>query len=163
MRKMDKKDLQKRTKQFALRVFKLVKAMPNTTEARVIGRQIIRSASSVGANYRAACRARSRADFISKMGIVEEEADETIYWLELLVESGLINKEAIEDLIKEANELTAIFTAACKSAKAKKPRLMRDPQSEIINHKFKSVPEGQISLDKYKVSRYLLIQKFKGL
>ena len=116
---MNSQELKDRTKRFALKVIQSVETLPKHQAGNVIGRQLLRSATSVGANYRAACRARSRADFISKMGIVEEEADETIYWLELLVESGLINREAIENLIKEANELTAIFTAACKSAKAK--------------------------------------------
>ena len=117
---MNPQELKERTKRFALRVIQLLEALPKCQAGNVISGQLLRSATSVGANYRAACRARSRADFISKMGIVEEEADETIYWLELLVESGLIKREAIENLIKEANELTAIFTAACKSAKAKK-------------------------------------------
>ena len=79
---MDKKDFQKRTKQFSLRIFKLSKAMPRTMESQVISRQIIRSASSVAANYRAACRGRSRAEFIAKLGIVEEESDETVFWLD---------------------------------------------------------------------------------
>ena len=130
MRKMDKKDLQKRTKQFALRVFKLVKAMPNTTEARVIGRQIIRSASSVGANYRAACRGRSRAEFIAKLGIVEEEADETVFWLEMIIEAGIFKKEKITPLLKEANEMVSIIVVSLKSVKGNKSEI-RNRKSEI--------------------------------
>ena len=83
----------------------------------VLGKQLLRSATSVGANYRAACRARSRADFISKIAVVEEEADECLYWLELLGESGLVSTPALRTLLKEADELTAIFTAAGKTAK----------------------------------------------
>jgi len=127
---MDKKDLQKRTKQFALRVFKLVKAMPNTTEARVIGRQIIRSASSVGANYRAACRGRSRAEFIAKLGIVEEEADETVFWLEMIIEAGIFKKEKITPLLKEANEMVSIIVVSLKSVKGNKSEI-RNRKSEI--------------------------------
>lgn len=115
---MNAQELKDRTKKFALRIIRLVENLPKNRISDVIGRQVVKSATSIGANYRAVCRARSRADFISKMGIVEEEADETVYWLELLIESGLIKEIAIEDLFKEANELTAIFTAACKSAKA---------------------------------------------
>ena len=90
---MNKEDLKSRTKQFALRIIKLVEELPNTKTGNVIGNQIIRSGTSVAANYRASCRARSTADFISKITIVEEEADETLFWLELIVESGLMKKE----------------------------------------------------------------------
>src|SRR5262245_33129291 len=83
-------DLQRRTKQFAMRIIRLVERLPNTRTADVIGRQLLRSGTSVGANYRSACRARSPAEFCAKMGIVEEEADESGYWIELLVESGLV-------------------------------------------------------------------------
>ena len=114
---MDEEELKRRTKQFALRVIKLVAALPKTREADVIGRQLLRSATSVGANYRSACRARSKADFISKMGITEEEADESQYWLELIVESGLLLRERVSALIREADELTAIFCATGRSAK----------------------------------------------
>jgi four helix bundle protein len=109
--------MKQRTKQFALRVIKLVAALPKTREADVIGRQLLRSATSVGANYRSACRARSKADFISKMGITEEEADESQYWLELIVEAGLLPMPRVSDLVREADELTAIFVATGRSAK----------------------------------------------
>jgi four helix bundle protein len=91
--------------------------LPKNKIGDVLGKQILRSATSVAANYRAACRARSKADFISKIAIVEEEADESLFWLELIAESGLMNTERLKDLTKEADELTAIFTATGKTAK----------------------------------------------
>jgi four helix bundle protein len=114
---MRTEELKLRTKQFALRVIKLVEPLPKNKIGDVLGKQILRSATSVAANYRAACRARSKADFISKIAIVEEEADESLFWLELIAESGLMNTERLKDLTKEADELTAIFTATGKTAK----------------------------------------------
>ncbi len=114
---MDADELKQRTKSFALQVIRLVEALPGTTTARVIGRQLVRSATSVGANYRAACRARTRAEFAYKIGLVEEEADESTYWLELLVESGLVSAHRVEALLDEANQLTAIFSASARTAK----------------------------------------------
>lgn len=116
---MNEEELKRRTKQFALRVIRLVEALPRTRTAAVIGNQLLRAATSVAANYRAACRARSRADFINKLGIVEEEADESLFWLELVVEANLLPAARVQDLIQEANELTAIFTASRKTAKGK--------------------------------------------
>ena len=101
----------------ALRVIRLAASLPRMREADIIARQLLRSATSVGANYRSACRARSRADFISKIGVVEEEADETLYWLELLSESKLVKPESIQGLITEVQELVAIFTASGRTAK----------------------------------------------
>ena len=95
--------MKSRTQQFALRVMKMVEALPATKAADVIGRQILRSATSVAANYRSACKARSPADFISKIMVVEEEADETLLWLELIAESGLLKTESLQELIKEAD------------------------------------------------------------
>ena len=119
----DKSDeLKQRTQKFALRIIKLCKSLPAGKDADVIGKQLLRSGTSVGANYRAASRARSQADFISKITICEEEADESGYWMELIVESGLMKKELVSDLSKEANELTAIFTASGKTARANKKR-----------------------------------------
>ncbi|MCX5885830.1 MAG: four helix bundle protein [Proteobacteria bacterium] len=112
--------LRERTKSFALRIINLVEALPKGRIAEVIGRQLLRSGTSVGANYRAACRAKSPADFIAKMGIVEEETDETVYWLELLVKSGLIQERDIRDLIDEANQLLAITVSSIKTAKRNK-------------------------------------------
>ena len=109
-------DLKARTKQFALRVMKLVDALPRTIQGRAIANQIIRSATSVAANYRAACRARSRAEFIAKIGVVEEEADESCFWLELIIDSDLLTEERIHPLLSEANELVAIMAASRKSA-----------------------------------------------
>ena len=109
-------DLKARTKQFALRVMKLVDAIPRTIQGRAIANQIIRSATSVAANYRAACRARSRAEFIAKLGVVEEEADETAFWLELIIDSALLTKARIDPLLMEAGELVAIMAASRKSA-----------------------------------------------
>jgi len=113
---MNKKALKQRTKDFALRVVKLVEALPNTVAGRAIGHQLVRAGTSVGANYRAACRSRSRAEFIAKMGIVEEEADESAFWLEIIMENGLLNKEIVKNLHQEAEELTAIMAASRISA-----------------------------------------------
>jgi four helix bundle protein len=110
-------DLKKRTKAFALRVLKLVDALPKTTAGRALASQIVRSGTSVAANYRAACRAKSTADFIAKMGIVEEEADETLFWLELLEESELITAAKLTAIKQEANELIAITVASIKTAR----------------------------------------------
>jgi four helix bundle protein len=109
--------LKDRTKQFALRVVRVFKALPYREEARVIGRQLLRSATPVGANYRAACRPRSKAEFVAKLGIVLEEADETLFWLELLEESDIVSREKWAPMIQEAKELTAIFAASLCTAK----------------------------------------------
>ena len=119
---MTKEELKLRTKQFAIKIVKLVEDLPNTKAGNTIGNQIIRSGSSVAANYRSACRARSNADFISKITLVEEECDETLFWLELIVESGLLEKGRVQNLLKEADELTAIFTASGKTAKQTNPK-----------------------------------------
>ena len=103
---MNADDFKKRTKQFALRILKLVEALPNTVAGRTIGGQLVRSGTSVGSNYRAACRGRSKAEFIAKLGIVEEEADESAYWLELIIEGALLNALLVQPLLDEANELT---------------------------------------------------------
>jgi four helix bundle protein len=113
-------DLKQRTKAFSLRIIKLVESLPTSKTAEVIGKQVLRSGTSVGANYRATCRARSQADFISKITIVEEEADETMFWLELMVESGLVKGSLLNDLIQEADEPIAIFTTSGKTAKKNK-------------------------------------------
>ena len=113
---MNEMELKKRTKQFTLRVIKLVSALPGSMEGRAIGNQLIRSGTSVGANYRAACRGRSKAEFIAKLGTVEEEADESAYWMELIIESGLLKARLVEPLLLEANELVAIMVSSRKSA-----------------------------------------------
>jgi len=114
---MDSNELQQRTKAFALRVIKLCSSLPRDDVANVLKRQLLRAGTSVGANYRAACRSRSRAEFVSKMAIVEEEADECVYWLELLMESKQVAEERVSALHAEANELTAIAVASRKTAK----------------------------------------------
>ena len=115
---MNENELKKRTKQFGLRMIRLVESLPSSQTARTIGNQLLRSGMSVGANYRAACRGRSKADFIAKAGISLEEADECLYWIEMLQEAGIIPVEKMKDLMKEADELVAIFTASIKTAKA---------------------------------------------
>ena len=114
---MGKQDLKDRTRRFALRVIRLVRALPNTLEAREIGRQLLRAGTSVGANYRAACRARSKVEFLSKLGIVEEEADESAFWLEIIIYAGLLEKNLVDSLLNEANELTAIMVTSRKSTR----------------------------------------------
>ena len=113
---MAKQELLTRTKMFALRSLKLVDHLPRTMSGRAIGNQSVRSATSVGANYRAACGSRSRAEFAAKLGVVAEEADESVYWLELISEAKLLPEVKVRDLLKEANELTAIFTSARRTS-----------------------------------------------
>ena len=112
-------DLGDRTKRFALRIIRLVQALRSGPEARTIGHQLLRAGTSVGANYRAAKRGRSEMEFAAKMGLVEEELDECAYWMELLVEAGLVPGDRLADLRKEADELTAITVSAIKRTKAR--------------------------------------------
>ena len=116
---MDADDLKKRTKLFALRVLKLAAALPATIEGKAIKGQLVRAGTSVGANYRAACRGRSRAEFIAKIGIVEEEADESAFWLELIIEGALLKENQVKSLLDEANELTRIMASSRISASRK--------------------------------------------
>jgi four helix bundle protein len=113
---MNEDELKQRTKRFSLRIIKLVAALPNTRAGRTIGGQLVRGGTSVGANYRAACRGRSKPEFIAKLGIVEEGADESAFWLELIMESGLMQGQLVLPLLMEANELVAIMTSSRKSA-----------------------------------------------
>jgi four helix bundle protein len=117
---MNAEELKGRTKQFGIRVIRLVESLPKSKSANIIGNQLLRSATSVGANYRAACRGRSKAEFIAKIGICIEEADESHYWMEILAETGLASEERMTDLMKEASELTAILTASAKTARKNK-------------------------------------------
>ena len=119
---MRNENLKDRTKNFALRIIRLTEALPKGRTADIIGNQLLRSGTSVGANYRAACRSRSPADFIAKMGIVEEETDESIFWMELLVETGIMSQERMEELTKEANEILAIVVSSIKTAKNRKAK-----------------------------------------
>ncbi len=112
-------DIKRRTKEFALQIIRLIDKLPKNRTSNVIGGQLLRAATSIGANYRSACRARSRVDFVSKICIVEEEADESAYWLELLIEAKIIHYNEINNLLQEARELTAIFSASGKTAKQK--------------------------------------------
>jgi four helix bundle protein len=115
--------MRERTKQFALRIVRLFRAMPKTDEARVIGKQLLRAGTSVAANYRAVCRARSRAQFIAKIGVVIEESDETVFWLELLAEAGIMPRGRTDALLAEVNELLAIFAASGRTAKTRQDTL----------------------------------------
>ena len=116
---MDADDLKMRTKEFALRILKLVAALPNTLQGRTVGGQLVRAGTSVGSNYRAACRGRSRAEFIAKIGVVEEEADESAFWLELIIEGGILNENRVKPLLDEANELAKIMASSRISASRK--------------------------------------------
>lgn len=123
-------ELQRRTKGFALGVLKLIEELPNTIGGRVLGNQIARSATSVGANYRAACRVRSRAEFASKSGTVAEEADESLYWLELIRDGNFVPQTKLVSLVSEADALTAIFTAGRRTSSKN--------QTSKINHQTSS-------------------------
>ena len=115
--KLDKQQLLNRTKIFALEIINFVSLLPNNNVGNIISRQISKSGTSIGANYRAACRAKSKDDFRYKIKIVEEEADETLYWLQLIFESKILTDVLVEKLIKEADELTAIFTSISKTSR----------------------------------------------
>jgi four helix bundle protein len=114
---MTKEEMKNRTKKFALRIIKLVEALPKTKTGEVVGKQLLRCGTSVAANYRAACRAKSTSDFVAKLGIVEEEGDESMFWLEIIIESGLMRKELIESLLTEADEIVAIIVSSKKTTK----------------------------------------------
>ena len=117
---MDEQDFKRRTKTLALHVIELVEALPKSRTSDVIGRQLIRSATSVGANYRSACRGKSTADVLAKLAIVEEEADETIYWLELLVEAKIVGESRVLKLMKETNEIVAMTVASIKTLRGRR-------------------------------------------
>jgi len=112
---MNERDFKERTQKLALRVIRLVEMLPKTSAAQIIGRQLLRSATSIGANYRAACRGKSKADVIAKLALVEEEADESLYWLDLLAESGIIKQEKLLSLAKETEEILAMTVASIKT------------------------------------------------
>jgi four helix bundle protein len=126
---MNPDELKTRTRAFPLRIIRLAEILPETPTAKVIRNQLIRCGTSVGANYRAACRARSKADFISKMGIVEEEADETIYWMELLVDADIVKRSRIAELLDEADQILSIVISSIKTARG----IRTNPQSAISN------------------------------
>ena len=110
-------ELKARTKQFAIRTFKLCRVLQDDEQGKILSRQLLRSSTSIAANYRAVCRARSKPEFIAKLGIVVEEADETVFWLEFLGDAGLLPQDRLRDLVKEANELLAIFAASQHTAR----------------------------------------------
>jgi len=114
---MPSEDFKVRTFQFGIRCIRLVEALPKSLAADIIGRQLLRSATSVGSNYRAAIRGRSRAEFIAKLGIVEEECDESLHWIEVLVELNILQENRVADLVREANEILAITISSIKSAR----------------------------------------------
>lgn len=141
---MTREKLKKRTKAFGLRVMKLVDALPNTTAGRAIGNQLIRSGTSVGANYRSACRGRSDAEFLARLGIVVEEADESGYWMELIIEGKLLPQKQVAALLNESEELVALFTASIRTSRARnavsrksgvtnQESRMKNPESGIQN------------------------------
>jgi four helix bundle protein len=129
---VDEQEFKARTKKLALRVIRLVEALPSGKETDVIGRQLLRAATSVGANYRAACRGKSAADVISKLCIVEEEGDECLYWMELLIEAGLIPESRLAELMSETNEIVAMVVASIKTLRTKQNQsLNSNPKSKI--------------------------------
>jgi four helix bundle protein len=129
--------LKNRTKQFALRIIRVIRSLPPGLEGKNIGHQLLRSRMSVAANYRAVCRARSRPEFLAKLAIVIEEADESAFWLELLVDAGLVSESKLNDLKSEANQLVAIFNASRSTAK-------KHVQSAIKNQK-STIPQPRVS------------------
>jgi four helix bundle protein len=129
---MNPEDMKRRTRAFTLRVIRLAESLPNTPTAKVIKNQMLRCGSSVGANYRAACRAKSKPDFVSKMGTVEEEADESIYWMELLIDAEIVTRSRIADLLDEADQILAIVISSIKTARGfPRQSAIRNPKSEI--------------------------------
>jgi four helix bundle protein len=110
--------LRLRTKRFAVRIVNVFRSLPHSPDAQTLGKQLLRCGTSVAANYRAVCRARSKADFIAKMGIVVEEADETVFWIELMTETGILRPNRVTELLAEATELLAIFSASLRTAKS---------------------------------------------
>jgi four helix bundle protein len=127
---VDEATFKRRTREVALRIVKLVDALPNSRSADVIGRQLLRSATSIGANYRAACRSRSSADMISRLSIVEEEADETLYWLDLLADSKKISAPRIAPLRNEVHEIVSMTVASIKTLRSTKSKI-QNPKSKM--------------------------------
>src|SRR5437870_292655 len=130
---MTEQEFKDRTKRAGLRIIRVLETLPNTRTAEVIGRQLLRSGTSIGANYRAACRGKSRADVIAKLGIVEEETDESIYWLELLIEAGIIQPSRLNRLLCELNQIVAMIVASRKTLRAQS----NIEESKIKNQKSK--------------------------
>ena len=131
---MDENLFKQRTKRLALRIIEIVESLPKNRTADVLGRQLLRSGTSMGANYRAACRGKSTADVIAKLRIVEKEADESIYWMELLIESGLVSQTRLSELLQETNEILAMTVSSIRT-------LQRRGASSPINPQSKTCPE----------------------
>jgi len=139
---MTSDELKKRTKQFALRILKLVAALPNTVPGRAIASQLVRSGTAVAANYRASCRGRSKAEFIAKIGTVEEEADESAFWLELIIEGGLLKQQVVQPLLTEAGELTRIMAKSRISAST----ALRQSKSAVKRGESKAISNRQSAI-----------------
>ena len=125
---MTEQEFKRRTKDIALRIIKLVESLPRTWSAEVIGKQLLRSGTSIGANYRAACRGKSPADVLHKLSIVEEEADESLYWMELLIEGKIVSERKLTNLFSDINEIVAMIVASIKTMRMKKSL---NPKSKI--------------------------------
>ena len=128
---MTEQEFKDRTKQVALRIIKLVDSLPNTSAAQTIGRQLLRSGTSIGANYRAACRGKSTADVVNKLAIVEEEADESLYWLELLIDAGIVQNTKLSSRYGEVNEIVAMVVSSIKTLRGR--RTIQNRKSKIQN------------------------------
>jgi four helix bundle protein len=127
---MTEKEFKDKTKQIALRIIRLIESLPSTYTSQIIGKQVLRSATSIGANYRAACRAKSTADLLHKLAIVEEEADESLYWLELLVDSSIVPEKRLSELTKDINSIVAMTVASIKTLRSGKSKI-QNPKSKI--------------------------------
>jgi len=132
---MTPEEMKKRTKQYGLRIIRLVESLPSSYTARHVGGQLLRAGTSVGANYRAACRGRTQAEFLAKLGIVEEECDESIYWMEVLIEAGIMKKPRLDALMAEGNEILSIVVASSNTARggARTSSQLRTRKSAIRN------------------------------
>jgi len=119
---MDAQQMKERTAAFALRIVRLVRSLPRDMTCQIIGRQLLKAGTSVAANYRAACRARSKPEFVAKMGIVEEEADESLFWMELLARARIVEQAKLNDIMKEANEIVSIVVSSKKTARTRNRR-----------------------------------------
>jgi four helix bundle protein len=143
---MNEQEFKNRTKQIAIRVIRLVESLPVTNSAQIIGKQLLRSATSIGANYRAACRGKSTADVLHKLSIVEEEADESFYWLELLIESSIVSENKLSALMSDINEIVAMTVSSIKTLRSKTPPI-QNPKSKIQN----SIDQSKIQNLKSKI------------
>ena len=143
---MTEQEFKDRTKQIALRVIRLVESLPNTNSAQIIGKQLLRSATSVGANYRAACRGKSTADILHKLAIVEEEADESLYWIELLIESNIVSESKLFALVNDINQIVAMTVSSIKTLRSKTQQ-SQQPKSKIQN----SIDQSKIQNLKSKI------------